>query len=94
MNKKLSEREKLMAYVLNKEFRYPQNAIANLMSTKHDGGISQPSIANAIKEAGYLIQIKKLKDMYLDVKKELEQDGFIPSPNLLENRRNIISFDE
>lgn len=86
LNSKLSDREKIMAFILNKEFKYAQGNIATLMK------VSQPTIANAVKEAGYWIQINQLQKLYLDVKDELYRNGFREMPNLIENSRNIIDF--
>jgi len=77
LNSKLSEKEKIVAYVLNKELRYSQESIANLMAaTQSDKSISQTTIANAVKEAGLLIQLDQVKEKYLEVKQELASLGF------------------
>lgn len=94
MNSKLSEKEKITAYVLNKELGYSQESIAKLMATKQpDKKISQPTIANAVKESGYLVQINKLQKQYLEVKQELHEQGFRERPNLIETTSNIIEIN-
>lgn len=94
MNSKLSEKEKVTAYILNKELGYSQGDIAILMATKQpDKKMSQPTIANAVKESGYKLQINKLQKQYLEAKQELYELGFRERPNLIENASNIIEID-
>lgn len=74
---KMFQRHKLMAYVLNKEFEYRQNAIAQLM------GVSQSTIANAVKEISFRLTIQDLEKELREVRYQLEQQGCLPqSPTL------------
>lgn len=52
---KMSERHKMIAYVLNKEFECRQSEIAQLMK------VSQSTIANAIKEVSFRLTIQGLE---------------------------------
>lgn len=88
MKRKLSDKEKMLAYVLNKEFEYSQKDIADFMGTRIPGGVSQPTIANAIKDAGFLIQINQLQKLYLEVLDELYASGFRKKPSLIGNAEN------
>jgi predicted transcriptional regulator len=78
MKSMLSERHKIMAYVLNREFSYSQSAIAQLMK------VSQPTVANAVKEAAYMLKIKHLQQLYIEVKNELHSKGYRELPSLSE----------
>lgn len=84
MNQKLSNQEKVMAYILNKEMGYSQKSIAEFMSNKQPEGVTQPTIANAIKEAGFLLQIRKLQKEYSIVKEKLASLGIVKNPDLQE----------
>lgn len=93
MNGKLSEKEKLMAYILNKEMDYSQKNIADFMATKQsDKKVSQSTIANAVKEAGYWVQIKKLQNQYSEAKKYLADHGFTDRPRLIETSDEIVEI--
>lgn len=76
MKKKMSENHKLMAYVLstdadiNQTKNITQTAIANLF------GVSQSTVAQAIKEAKLRVRIHELEQQLSPVKEELLQlDG-------------------
>ena len=84
MRSKLSEKDKLLAYALHKEFGYKQGAIADFMATKqHDKRLSQSTIANAIKEANYLLKINHLEKEYSKVKQELYDMGLREQKKLI-----------
>lgn len=63
--KKMSDKHKFMAYLLNKDndFGYTQKKIGELM------GVEQPTICLAIKDAGHMIKNQNLQNA-LDAAKE------------------------
>ena len=65
---KMTDRHKVMAYVLNKEFGYRQSAIAQLMQ------VAQSTIANAVKEVSFQDLEKELQE----ARYQLEQQGILP----------------
>lgn len=73
MKKKMSENHKLMAYVLstdadiNQTKNITQTDIANLF------GVSQSTVAQAIKEAKLRVRINELEQQLSPVKEELLQ---------------------
>lgn len=68
MQAKLSEMEKRMAYVLNKDmnYGYSMTKIGNMM------GVSQSTISNAIKEVDYLRKINNLEAELNEAKRQLQ----------------------
>lgn len=74
---KMTDRHKMMAYVLHREFEYRQSAIAQLM------GVSQSTIANAVKEISFRLTIQNLEKELQEARRELERQGVFPeSPRL------------
>ena len=74
---KMSDRHKLMAYVLHKEFGYRQSAIAQLMK------VSQSTIANAVKEVSFRVTIESLQKELQETRALLEQQGLLPEKPIL-----------
>lgn len=77
MKAKLTNRHKLMAYVLSTEFGYTMTAIGNLMK------VSQSTISQAIKEVRYEITIRDLRQELLETKQLLLEQGF-EDPNIID----------
>lgn len=75
MKSKLNDKQKIMAYVLNRDmnFNYPMDRIASLMR------VSQSTISNAIKEVEYLRQIQNLEMELQAAKAQIAQ--MLPSPD-------------
>ncbi len=71
---KMSDRHKMMAYVLYREFGYRQGAIGQLM------GVSQSTIANAVKEVSFRLTIQNLERELQEARRELERQGIFPEP--------------
>ena len=69
---KMTDRHKVMAYVLNKEFCYRQSAIAQLMQ------VDQSTIANAVKEVSFRLTIQNLEKELQEARYQLEQQGILP----------------
>ena len=69
---KMTDRHKVMAYVLNKEFGYRQSAIAQLMQ------VAQSTIANAVKEVSFRLTIQDLEKELQEARYHLEQQGILP----------------
>lgn len=69
---KMTDRHKVMAYVLNKEFGYRQSAIAQLMQ------VAQSTIANAVKEVSFRLTIQDLERELQEARCQLEQQGILP----------------
>lgn len=73
MKQKMSDKHKLMAYVLstdadlNREKNITQEDIANLF------GVSQPTVAQAVKEAKLRLRINELEQELSQVKGEVLQ---------------------
>lgn len=71
MRKKMTEKHKLMAYVLstdaelNREKNITQSEIAGLF------GVSQPAVAQGIKEAKLRLRINQLEEELSEVKGEV-----------------------
>ena len=68
---KMSDRHKVMAYVLYKEFGYRQSAIAQLMQ------VAQSTIANAVKEVSFRLTIQNLEKELQEARYQLEQQGLL-----------------
>lgn len=69
---KMSDRHKLMAYVLHEEFGYRQKAIAELMQ------VAQSTIANAVKEVKFRLTITNLEKELQQTRNLLQEQGFYP----------------
>ena len=74
---KMSDRHKVMAYVLYKEFGYRQAAIAQLMQ------VSQSTIANAVKEVSFRLTIQNLEKELQEARILLEEKGLLPEEPIL-----------
>ena len=74
---KMSDRHKLMAYVLHKEFGYRQSSIAQLMQ------VSQSTIANAVKEVSFRLTIQNLERELQEARYLIEQQGLLPENPVL-----------
>lgn len=75
----MTERHKLMAYVLNKEFGYSMTDIAKLMK------VSQGTISNAIKDITYKKTIMDLTNELEKAKQEAYRLGY-EEPLVIEMR--------
>ena len=67
---KMSDKHKLMAYLLFKEFGYKQANIAVLMQ------VSQSTIATAVKEVRFRMKITDLEKQLADTRALLLQQGY------------------
>jgi predicted transcriptional regulator len=77
MKRKLSEKKKMMAYVLStdSEFEYSQKKISNLMD------VSQSTVSNAIKDVKHLKEVYDLKNELAMAKSKLvEQYEIVEEP--------------
>lgn len=70
MKSKMTERHKLMAYVLKREFGYNMTDIAKLMK------VSQSTISMSIKEVDYWRTIRNLQQELNDTRQLLIEKGF------------------
>lgn len=70
---KMSDKHKMMAYVLNKEMGYTQGAIASLMR------VSQSTVANMCKEISFRITINNLENELQEARVTLQQNGIVTS---------------
>lgn len=81
MQLKMTDKHKLMAYILNKELGYSMVSIAQLMQ------VSQSTISNAIKEVEFRRQISNLEKELDEAKSTLRELGYVqqnilpPNPN-------------
>lgn len=66
---KMTDKHKLMAYVLNKEMGYTQSAIATLMQ------VSQSTVANMCKEASFRVSINNLEKELKEARKIIKRQG-------------------
>lgn len=73
MRAKMTEKHKLMAYVLHREFEYVMTNIGTLM------GVSQSTISSAIKEVEYWNTIRDLSQKLEEARSLIKLQG-IPSP--------------
>lgn len=71
MRGKMTDKHKLMAYLLNKDMGYSMAKIGNLM------GVAQSTISNAIKEVDYRKHIQNLENELNQTKNELKRLGYI-----------------
>lgn len=68
--KKMTEKHKLIAYVLYTEYGYKMVAIANLM------GVAQSTISLAVKEISYKASSQDLSSQIQMIKLELQNLGY------------------
>lgn len=70
MKAKLTNKQKQMAYILNKDedFGFSMKKIGNLF------GISQPTVSNAIKDVKHQIEVNNLKQELAKVKRYLIEE--------------------
>ena len=74
---KMSDKHKMMAYVLNKEMGYTQAAIATLMK------VSQSTVANMCKEVSFRITINNLENELQEARVLIQQQGLaVEEPQL------------
>lgn len=66
---KMTNKHKMMAYVLNKEMGYTQSAIATLMK------VSQSTVANMCKEISFRITICNLENELQEARNLIQQHG-------------------
>lgn len=70
---KMSDKHKVMAYVLNKEMGYTQTAIATLMK------VSQSTVANMCKEVSFRVTISNLEHELQEARWLIQEQGLLPS---------------
>lgn len=90
MRSKLTDKHKYTAYILNKEMGYAQQDIADFMSKRIEDGVSQSTINNAIKEAGYRIELEKVNRLYEEAKQELYEYGITERPKLIAIETDVV----
>lgn len=74
---KMSDKHKMMAYVLNKEMGYTQSTIATLMK------VSQSTVANMCKEVSFRITINNLEHELQEARVLIQQQGLtVEEPQL------------
>lgn len=71
--KKMSDKHKVVAYVLNKEMGYTQSKISDLMN------VSQSTIANACKEMIFRKEISNLERELQEARATIQEAGLLPS---------------
>lgn len=72
MPKKMTDKHKYTAYVLNKDFGYTKTRTGEIM------GVSQSTISNAVKEIEYRIRTENLKDEFQEAWEALKEKGYTP----------------
>lgn len=77
--KKMTEKHKLIAYILYTEYGYKMIAIANLM------GVAQSTISLAVKEIAYKVSLQDLSHQIKELKLELNELGY-EEPQILPKR--------
>lgn len=79
MTRKLNDKQKCMAYVLNQDsdFGYSQKKISAMM------GVSQSTISNAIDDVAHWLEIRDLTQQLDDAKRQLADLGVLPEPPVL-----------
>lgn len=70
---KMTDKHKVLAYVLNKEMGYTQSAIGTLMN------VSQSTVANMCKEMELRITIQNLEKELQEARYLIQQKGLLPS---------------
>lgn len=74
---KMTDKHKMMAYILNKEMGYKQDEIAKLMK------VSQSTVANMCKEITFRVTISNLEKELQDARMLIQENGLLPpSPQL------------
>lgn len=71
MKKKLSEKQKVMAYVLNTDSELNANQRITQKKIGDLFGVSQPTVAQAMKDVRHRIEVSDLKKQLFEAKKEL-----------------------
>lgn len=66
----MTEKHKVMAYILNKEMGYTMSNIAELMK------VSQSTISIAIKDVTYRLQIQNLERELIEARRSLQTLGY------------------
>ena len=79
MKRRLSDKQKCMAYVLNQDpdFGYSQKKIADMM------GVSQPTISNAIDDVEHWREVQDLTRQLNDARRQLADLGVLPEEPIL-----------
>lgn len=79
MKRKLSDKKKCMAYVLNRDpdFGYSQKKIAKMMD------VSQSTISNAIDDVLQWLEIRDLTQQLEEARNLLANQGFLPEKPIL-----------
>ena len=79
MTRKLSDKQKCMAYVLNQDpdFGYSQKKISKMMD------VSQSTISNAIDDVAHWLEIRDLTQQLDAAKRQLADLGVLPEPPIL-----------
>lgn len=74
MKKKMTDKHKMMAYVLNKDedFNFPMKKIGDMM------GVSQSTVSNSVKEVEFRNEIHNLKIELDEAKTQLIDNGIEP----------------
>ena len=70
--RRLTIKHSAIAYILNREMGYTQNAIAKLM------GVSQGTVSNMIKEFEYQREIRNLQKDLDDARAIIEKQNLLP----------------
>jgi len=70
--RRLTIKHSAIAYILNREMGYTQNAIAKLM------GVSQGTVSNMIKEFEYQREIRNLQKDLDDARAIIEKQKLLP----------------
>ncbi len=70
---KMTDKHKMMAYILNKEMGYTQAAIAQLMK------VSQSTVANMCKEVAFRVTISNLEKELQEARRFIQEKGLLPS---------------
>ena len=73
MEKKMNDKQKLMAYVLSTDVDLNSNKNITQKEIGNIIGVSQPTVAQCIKEVKYWVTIKELQQELSDAKNEIIQ---------------------
>lgn len=74
---KMTEKHKVLAYVLTKEMGYTQSDVATLMK------VSQSTIANACKDIAYKVTIQNLERELQEARMIIQENGLLPEDPIL-----------
>lgn len=79
MKRKLSDKKKCMAYVLNRDpdFGYSQKKISEMMD------VSQSTISNAIDDVTHWLEIRDLTQQLNEARRQLAEQGLLPEKPIL-----------